>query len=329
MSGVRALSVACALVLSAALLGATGTASAQVTAPRPTLHQLEHDVAASVRVATAPNPAATVPPLTSLNGSDASISPVRRACYSQGGSTTVPANAATLCAYGATTATRTILLAGDSQAGMWLPAMDAVGRALGWRVVILAKEGCSPWASVTPPSAMIAPGLTAGACATFNEHVASWAARARPAVVLLDGRSFERLGPLESQMNYAAGLFTPSHATLLVLGPIPEYALPATSVTPTDCLDGAAPYTRCRLSPRRLLPATEVAAEAHAARAGWFRVVAVTPLLCTARSCAVAVRDAAGRSHLVYYDATHVNRFFASWVSVALSSVLAPFLPGR
>jgi SGNH domain (fused to AT3 domains) len=316
-----------AAAIALALLAVPWAAPSTGAATKPTLHQLEHDVAVSVRLKRV-DAATTIPPLAALNPSDVSVSPIRASCYSQGGSTAIPPDAAVRCAYGATAAAPTILLAGDSQAGMWLPALGVVGHALGWRVVILAKEGCSPWAAATPAGEEIAPDLTAGECAQFNEHVAEWARTAKPAVVLLDGLGERRRAALQTQMAFEASQFAPSGARLLVISPAPLFAEPATSLTPSDCLDGASAYSSCELPPGDLLPTSLVGAEATEAHEGTLKILDVTPLFCTPRRCAIVVRDGTG-DHLVFYDSSHVNRFFSSWVSTALAAILEPLLPSR
>ncbi len=49
-----------------------------------------------------------------------------------------------ICPVGDTTATRSVVLLGDSHANMWLPALDQVGQRAGFRVVPIIKFGCSP-----------------------------------------------------------------------------------------------------------------------------------------------------------------------------------------
>jgi peptidoglycan/LPS O-acetylase OafA/YrhL len=48
------------------------------------------------------------------------------------------------CAYGPEDAATTVVLFGDSHAGMWLPAAQRLAEANGWRVIPLVKFGCTP-----------------------------------------------------------------------------------------------------------------------------------------------------------------------------------------
>lgn len=47
------------------------------------------------------------------------------------------------CVYGDKTATKTVVLYGDSHAGMWESALDVAGRRAHWKVVLLAKPACA------------------------------------------------------------------------------------------------------------------------------------------------------------------------------------------
>ncbi|MFY1636932.1 acyltransferase family protein [Solwaraspora sp. WMMB335] len=47
------------------------------------------------------------------------------------------------CVYGATDASQTIVLFGDSHAGSWFPAAEQIALARGWRLVVMVKGFCS------------------------------------------------------------------------------------------------------------------------------------------------------------------------------------------
>jgi hypothetical protein len=54
-----------------------------------------------------------------------------------------PGNVFTQCDFGTPNASRTVVLLGDSQAAMWLPAFDAAGKAHDFRVVLLSRLACN------------------------------------------------------------------------------------------------------------------------------------------------------------------------------------------
>jgi hypothetical protein len=59
----------------------------------------------------------------------------------------LPTNLGTTCSFSDTTATKTLMLFGDSQASMWLPAFNIAGELLHWKILLEAKDGCAPWIS--------------------------------------------------------------------------------------------------------------------------------------------------------------------------------------
>jgi hypothetical protein len=324
-----------AIVVLAGLvtMASQGVLPTRTTHPtaKPSLEQLERAIASSVKLVKEPNPYKTVPPLLSLTPADASIVPNRPECYSTGTGTGVPADLATRCAYGDLHASRTILLSGDSQAGMWIPAMNVVGQELGWKVVAVAKQGCSPWTAVPHLKTMIAPRLSASQCDLFNGHVAEWAVENHPAVVMLQGLAYQHTPmQLEQTMVNELGSYKSSGSEIVVLGPPPEYGLSTTVVvTPNDCFDGAAKFTACQASPSTLLPKLLTRAEAAEAHAGRLHLVDDTPLFCTPSKCTIVVKDASGATRLVYYDGLHINRFYSSWIGTALASLLERVLPAH
>lgn len=50
-----------------------------------------------------------------------------------------------ICPVGDTSAAKTVVLTGDSHAGMWLTALDELGKQEGFKVVPLIKIGCAPY----------------------------------------------------------------------------------------------------------------------------------------------------------------------------------------
>src|SRR5262249_38726446 len=49
------------------------------------------------------------------------------------------------CLLGDTSSTRVLVVAGDSHAAHWLPALDSAGRVLGLKVVPHIRGACPPW----------------------------------------------------------------------------------------------------------------------------------------------------------------------------------------
>ena len=326
---------AVAAVVLTPLVSLSSSSLANGTTTYPTLAQIYSDVAASVAITHTPNPSTTVPKVASLNPNDASLSPQRNGCWVNSTTIAVPSNVSTYCAYGDLSSTKVLLLTGDSQAGMWLPALDAMGTQLGYKVIFLAMRECSAWGTPNRGTFILFKNVTVAECDNRNRNVARWAVATKPAAVIMSGRGYPKgynidvrpvITALEAEMNSEVNALKASGSKLIVIGPIPRYDTANTIYQPTDCLDGAEPFTKCQLAPSKLLPATEIAAEAYEVAQHHFVVAKVSGLMCTSTKCTIVVKDTSG-VHLVFYDGAHINSFYSAWISAGLGSILTPLLP--
>jgi hypothetical protein len=303
---------------------------------RPTLIQLKDYISASVAIKTTPNLNTTLPPLLSMTSTDASISPARASCYPGSGSTSlaVPADAITRCAYGDVSSPRVLLLTGDSQAGMWLPAFDVMGQDLGWRVIFLAHPECPPWGVPNAPSWIIQGQFTVADCNTYNANVRAWVKKAAPADVILAGRAHPVgsiatkplvLSVVQPRVSAAITSFQSAKTQVITMLPLPQYTPDWTKYTPSTCLAYIKPITNCEGSPTQMESAVLSQAISNASTADSSETFSTTPLVCTSKRCALFVKDPFG-VHLVYYDALHLNRFYSSWIGDALATLIAPLL---
>jgi hypothetical protein len=307
-------------------------AGATVSKP-PTLSALKTAIAASVKITTTPDLTKTLPVLTQMTDLDATLAPIRYYCYADSGSTSLPSNPGTACAYGDTKASRTILLTGDSQAGMWLPALNAIGKSLSWKVVFLAKPGCAPWGNPNPASFDIIGPVTVGVCNQYNANIQAWAAKNKPKVVLLDGKGYA-LSPatvpdqttLQGEIASTAATYKADGSKTIILSPIPRFAPPLTNNSPGTCLTIVTPITNCEFAPSKFIPQVELAAETAEAQAKAISLAVVTPLMCTSAHCALFVKTSS-TVHLVFFDQSHINSTYSVFVSTALASILKPLLP--
>ena len=249
----------------APVLAGAGTPGASVAAfgARPTLAQLEADIASSVQLSAGPNIKTSIPPLLSMTPVDMSIVPMDPACYSDSVKS-VPSNFATRCAWGSKTATRTIFLFGDSQAAQWVPALNALGVDLGWKIIMLGLSQCSPWVD---PQKVYYTGTSLAACDEIpqrgvqghqqdaSRHRDSrWLGARLRKGKLRDASQF--LGELQTM----ATALKPSGAKLVFLSPIPGFYPDFTNETPSTCLTahagniGTVSTARPRWSPTSCSP---------------------------------------------------------------------------
>lgn len=236
------------------------------------------------------------------------------------------------CAYGDLKAQRTLLLTGDSIAGMWLPTLDAIGARHRLKIVFLGMRGCAPWGSPNDPSFIMYGTITTKECTTFSADVAKWALKHRPTAIVLAGRAYPKgrnfdktpaIGPFKIALGQAMKRLRPSGATLYVMGPTPRYSYSTVGVEPKDCLAGLRKFTDCQLAPDRLIPSTELTVEEYYNEADRIHLIDTRPYFCTATKCTTVVVSGGAR-HLVYFDGVHINRFYAVWIANAVWELFAP-----
>lgn len=231
--------------------------------------------------------------------------------------------AADPCVFGERTATRRIVLLGDSHAAMWLPAVLAAARTLGDRVVLVWTPGC-PAADVVPYDPVADGGIPEGydtACTTWRTKAIATVRALRPTLVLLSDRtSLMRSGPgaYFTAAKWRAGL----EATIRAL------AMPATrvavlgdidplSVSPESCL-ATHPHAVQSCSAPYPDPAahSNEAAERAAAAATGAGYVRTLPWVCTTR-CSAVIGD-----FLPYLDATHLDVAYVSYLGVVMTDAI-------
>jgi SGNH domain (fused to AT3 domains) len=327
----------CVVVASVAITvlpghAAAGTLRAGATAAgaRPTLAQLEADIASSVQLKAGPNVATSIPPLLSMTPVDVSSLAMNPSCYSDS-VTSVPSNFSKLCAWGSKTATRTIFLFGDSQAAQWVPALNALGIDLGWKVIMVGRSQCSPWVD---PNKLYYTGTSLAACIKFRAEEFRAIDKTHPAVVIPDGLELDYgVGKYATPQQFLAELQTmatalaPSGAKLVFLSPLPGFYPDFTNQTPVTCLTAhASDIQPCLYSPTQMVSYELLEGFKQIAASTQGAVANVTPLFCTTTKCAIFVK-AGNANHLVYFDQYHTNRWYSVWISRALDSILGPLLP--
>ncbi|MBS4752734.1 acyltransferase [Nocardioides sp. zg-ZUI104] len=230
---------------------------------------------------------------------------------------------ARLCRFGDADATRTIVLIGDSHAGMWLPAFDVLGKAEGFAVVPMVKHGCSPY---DYPQRFR--GEDYVECEEFRAWARATVPSLDPTAVVVTARGYHGLRPAEGTSREEAwsaavtSTLTALSATaprLLVLSDLPSRPVEAGAcvtdpeATLDSCLaaDSGTPETDSNVLTQR-------AAEKIGAR-----YVSVTPLVCHDGGCPVVV----GRE-FVYFDDDHVSHSWARRVAGDLGELLGDGLSG-
>lgn len=221
------------------------------------------------------------------------------AVYQNGCVAMAPSEAMSSCVYGDRTASRTLVLFGDSHAAHYLPAIDALGEERGWKVIVFARGGCTSL-DIT----IITRGKVRTDCATWREEVIPVIDQIEPARVVLSGASHYAeytsvAGMVEGQRKTVADIRSVApEAHVTVLGPTPRLAFDA-----VDCL--AANTTRVdRCTPTRKAVVDQTLLNGYSERAKLDKVrfVDTTPWHCTDQHCPLII---GGR--LVYWDFHHMT----------------------
>ncbi|MCB0872690.1 MAG: acyltransferase [Actinobacteria bacterium] len=93
----------------------------------------------------------------------------------------------TSCVFGVKDSPTTVVLFGDSHAAHWFPALNVVAKQRNWRVVVLAKSGCTT-ASVTPYNTQFKRPYRE--CPTWRNWALSRIAKLEPSMVITSGPAF-------------------------------------------------------------------------------------------------------------------------------------------
>jgi hypothetical protein len=220
------------------------------------------------------------------------------------------------CTFGSTKAKKSLVLLGDSHAGMWAPAIIPAATAAGYRVVVLWYPNC-PAADVTPFNVLRS--ALDNNCVAWHKRIFTDIAAARPSVVILsEATSFAEsaAGTPFTPDDWQAGLERTIAAVggpttkVIMLSDIPIFA-----ESPSNCLARnltnvqrcATPIVSTDPSLRQL-----TSAESAAAIATKVGFISLTSLLCAA-VCSPIVG-----THVVYADSNHVAGSYAAAIRTSL-----------
>jgi hypothetical protein len=326
------------LVATTALAGCSSASpSSPVTAPTvpvtgPSLSRLESYIRSSAAMAEAPNLSTTVPPLSGPALLDIAL-PMSYPCFSNK-RIALPANPNKQCAWGNRSAKRTIFMFGDSQAAMWLPTLDRVGKQLGYKVVLLARVGCPPWQSDKYPGYLLSAHISVADCRAYLDQMVKFANATKPSAILPIGDSGQ-IGPDEfpttadftAEISALIASLAQSKSSVIFLSAFPQYQTTAKApMTPTTCLSiHGNNVIPCLLTPsfvRGLPVSMGVAAAASELN---LPLVNVFPLFCTRSVCPLFVRSPES-TFLVHSDSYHMNRYYAAWIAPSFAQLIKPYL---
>jgi peptidoglycan/LPS O-acetylase OafA/YrhL len=292
------------------------------------LYSAQSQVEATVARSAAVNvvPANLDPPLSDASASEAT--PMVDGCLLSFTDTYQPP-----CLFGDTTATRSIILFGDSHAAMWFPAVDAYANANGYRLYVWTKATCPP-----VDISFFSPALdrTFTECTEWRDNAVAQMAAMRPALVVLGiapnyDSAYDVVENGPAWLNGLAQIISAIRgdgSRVLVMGSVPS---PPDNIP--DCLSAnlnqvsACDFSRAghRISGGGLDGvdlAGDAAEEATVRNAGaWY--VEVAPWFCTSTACLAVVDNL-----LVYWDNSHITVSYATYLAPLVGDEMAGALTG-
>ncbi len=306
-------------------LGGTGVSSASThpaTSPLvglPTLTKVESLLAAAGKESTLPNP--TIPALGS--GFSGPSVPELNGQSNCGAIAGAPADitSETPCVFGDPSATRSLVIVGDSEADTWVPTLDTWGQGEKWKIYRLVKDGCAPWDD----------SIDSGwaACQTFKKFEITEILALKPNVVIADGMAVTgQTGPVTINVTKEAdaieGFATEIksiHATVLIPNNLPwEYQYPS----PQTCLAANTSNIKtCNNYSRSSVVSSSMAsAILKASSSKKVTELPTDELVCSPSKCPIVEAN-----RLIMADNHHITSEWGEFIASAFNQIISPHLP--
>jgi hypothetical protein len=308
--------VALATVLVAIVVSAETQGQPAVSVAPPTLAPVKgvplatvvRDVKASDTIKTVPP--TLIPPLSQVEAtSNFGIPALSTGCSPDTAQSTVPA-----CVFGDRNGSHTMVLYGDSHAGMWFDALDDIATSAHWRLILLWKAACP-----AAPLPTQAPGGRGEwiACDQWHRFALARINRIDPDLLIVSQSPYDdnATGARHTPAQWRTGLkdllrsITAPKTVKLVLGDIPSSLGP-------DCLTRSPTNVQACSLPlvSFLTPYDE--AERRAAADEKTRYVDVKPWFCVKRCSAII------GSYSAYYLSNHVAVGYSRFLEGVLAQSL-------
>ncbi len=228
------------------------------------------------------------------------------------------------CVYGVASASRVVVLFGDSHAAQWFPALERLALGDGWRLVSLTKSACAA-ADVTVWNSNLKRAYTE--CDTWRANALARIAAERPDLVVVSNSQY-LLDVGGQPVPEAKAQATWDQALGRTLGQLAKLArqvvligaTPRPADDPPVCLSAhLSDALACARPMTAAIDAGTLASERAVAGAAGVTMIDPTAWVCPSEPCPVVI----GRV-LVYRDTHHLTATF----SAALAPYLAARLPG-
>jgi peptidoglycan/LPS O-acetylase OafA/YrhL len=230
------------------------------------------------------------------------------------------ASTSQLCSYGDKEADDVVAVYGDSHAGMWLPALDEIGKTQHFRVVPLVKSSCAPFD--------VPQGLGKhdyATCTDFHAFALEQIAALHPDAVVVGYRGLNQTRArdgMSKERTWQEGVATTVRSLtavtsdIIVIGDIPQRALPA-----PDCLSTPGADQATCLSPVGGAGIVSNGFTVRGLAGTGARFVDPRALVCAAGVCPLVVGD-----DVVFYDDDHLTASWSRLVAPGLAKLTGPIV---
>jgi hypothetical protein len=274
-------------------------------------------------------PVTSVPPLSPVVSDFQSINPAtglvdpssRLGCSINDNSTSIAQNFATKCVYGDLTSKKSILLIGDSNAWMWIPALDTFGFLNHVKVVALTHNGCSPWARPWMPQKAVffAENFNEAMCTTWRNNALTSGLSLNPNLVIPVGIDLPSpyTAPTQGFITSLTSLVARvGKSRTLFLDPPPHFANFSTMAGCVSTRSTA--LNLCEVQTRYLLANQVSIVQRLISTQQKIPIVETSSLFCGKAYCPIFV-SLQNQSWLIYGDGYHINLRYSQLLGASLN----------
>jgi hypothetical protein len=267
--------------------------------------------------------------LPSLEKADADfgLPPGKEACIADIPDVEVPD-----CVFGDPVGSQSVVLYGDSNAAMWWPAFDQIGKRAHWKVTLLAKNGCIPGYISTY---VFSKKRAYSECDRWHDYAIARINRTRPDLVVIISSSGggnikgEEISRTDWQVALTKTLkliSVPGGRKVIVANlPEPFIGNPPNHFTGPDCLAAHLDDVQSCSSTRGVaIGWTNQPEERAAASEVGARYIDINSWFCAGDVCPAVI----GKMNVYVHDG-HVSATYATYVSGALQVELTRIMEAR
>ncbi|MCU1586503.1 MAG: acyltransferase [Microbacteriaceae bacterium] len=224
-----------------------------------------------------------------------------------------------ICEGGDPTGTKSVVLAGDSQIGQWWPAVNKAAIDNGWKLYIVAHDGCPFVAMPIPDGVTGAPRPT---CTAWQSAAAKAVTNLRADVVLYANNQYgyqeaSRSSPGVFEQNWTAGVEKTLGQFTAVSNVVYFGQFPTLSHVPGACLfANLTAVGNCATPLNTAVPPDIRALDVKLAASGNAIYFDPSALLCSEK-CEVV-----DHNRIMYHDGSHLTGSYATLFAPALADVI-------